>query len=106
MRLVLRTLATGAGAGLLLLGLAGPAAAHAPHRASPAHQGSGQVLANGQNHGPYSTTTIGLVCSGAPASYGLETAHHGPDSGTAGKGDGCYQADGPPGRDLAHAPII
>jgi hypothetical protein len=25
-----------------------------------------------------------------PAGYGLETAHHGPDAGTPGKGDGCY----------------
>jgi hypothetical protein len=26
----------------------------------------------------------------------VETAHHGPDSGDAGKGDGCYGADASP----------
>lgn len=75
---------------LTALGAAG-AAAHP-------HQANGQVIANGQNHGPYSST--GLVCGGDPAAYGLETAHHGPDSGTPGKGDGCYQLDSmPPGSD-------
>ena len=70
-----------------------PAAAH-PHTAGP----NNQVIANGQNHGPYSAT--GKTCGGDPAAYGLETAHHGPDSGTPGKADGCYQLDSmPPGSD-------
>ncbi len=62
------------------------------------HTANSQVIANGQNHGSYSPT--GEVCGGDPAAYGLETAHHGPDSGTPGKGDGCYQVDSmPPGSD-------
>jgi hypothetical protein len=68
----------------------GFAAAH-PHEASKAHQGEGQVIANAQNHGAY---VSGEVCGGDPAAYGLESAHHGPDSGTPGKADGCYQLDG------------
>lgn len=76
---------------------AGSVSAH-PHRAN------GQVIANGQNHGPYSPA--GVVCGGDPAAYGLETAHHGPDSGVAGKADGCYQLDSmPPGSD-DHNPAI
>jgi hypothetical protein len=62
-----------------------------PHRASKAHQGDGQFLANRQNHGAYES---GVVCGGDPAAYGLESAHHGPDSGTPGKADGCYRIDG------------
>lgn len=62
------------------------------------HTANGQVIANGQNHGPYSPA--GVVCGGDPAAYGLETAHHGPDSGAPGKADGCYQLDSmPPGSD-------
>lgn len=62
------------------------------------HTANGQVIANSQNHGPYSAT--GETCGGDPAAYGLETAHHGPDSGTRGKADGCYQLDSmPPGSD-------
>lgn len=62
------------------------------------HEANGQVIANGQMHGTFSST--GEVCGGDPAAYGLETAHHGPDSGTPGKGDGCYQVDSmPPGSD-------
>lgn len=62
------------------------------------HTANGQVIANGQSHGAYSAT--GEVCGGGSAAYGLETAHHGPDSGTPGKGDGCYQLDSmPPGSD-------
>jgi hypothetical protein len=49
------------------------------------------TLANGQNHGPF---VNGVSCGGDPAAYGLETAHHGPDAGTAGKADGCYQTTG------------
>lgn len=74
-----------------------PAFAH-PHVADPAHQGDGQVLANSQNHGPFSGE--GVTCGGDPAAYGLESAHHGPDSGNPGKADGCYQVDSmPPGTD-------
>ena len=83
-----------------LAGTAVPAAAH-PHDAN------GQVIANGQNHPAFIS---GLSCesngpAGAipigPAWYGLETAHHGPDAGTAGKADSCYQTTGsvPPGQD-------
>lgn len=75
----------------------------------PLKTGQGEVvyLANGQNHprfvavgdgtfescesyGPIPGSEIG------PAWYGLETAHHGPDSGDPGKADGCYVADGNP----------
>ncbi len=90
----------------LLVATAAPVAAH-KHYAGPAHHGAGQVLANGQWHprfvsnndgtfsscvsyGPIGTNPIG------PAWYGLETAHHGPDSGAPGRGDGCYTADGNP----------
>jgi len=77
--------------------LAGPALAH-EHEAQPAHDGAGQELANGQLHGPFNAS--GVTCSGDPAAYGLESAHHGPDSGTPGKADGCYQVDSmPPGTD-------
>src|ERR671919_1251032 len=83
-----------------LLG-AGMAAAH-PHEVStPGHD---QVIANGQNHPGFVTDSeAGVItaCEGVnepadtgPAGYGLETAHHGPDSGTRGKADGCYQRDG------------
>jgi len=85
-----------------LLGVVAPALAH-PHQASVAHQGEGQQLANGAKHGPY---TAGLTCGGDAAVYGLETAHHGPDSGTPGKSDGCYQIDGTsPGMDVANPGI-
>lgn len=63
---------------------------------------NGQVLANGQNHPAFdpvtftSCVTNTLLPGYGPAWYGLETAHHGPDSGDAGKGDGCYQADSTP----------
>ena len=76
-------------ASLAILGsLAGaiPAAAH-PHII----EGNGQVIANGQLHGPF---TAGVSCDGDPAAYGLESAHHGPDAGDPGKSDGCYQTTG------------
>jgi len=80
-----------------MLSLALPALAH-PHEADPAHQGDGQELANGQLHAAFSAD--GTTCGGDPAAYGLESAHHGPDSGTPGKADGCYQVDSmPPGTD-------
>ena len=91
----------------LLLGMAAPAAAHT-HVAENGQAGDGQVLANGQNHprflsngdGTYSSCeSYGPIPGNSIGSawYGLETAHHGPDSGDAGKGDGCYMADGSPG---------
>ena len=85
-----------------LFGAVGTASAH-PHKVAPAHQGSGQVLANEANHAPF---VAGVTCGGDSAAYGLETAHHGPDSGTQGKGDGCYQIDGTvPAQDVA-SPVI
>jgi hypothetical protein len=62
------------------------------------------TLANGQLHGPF---VNGVSCGGDPAAYGLESAHHGPDAGTAGKADGCYQTTGSvaPGADVA-SPVI
>jgi hypothetical protein len=85
------------------LAISGPASAH-PHQVSVAHHGAGQVIANGQNHGPFAN---GVSCGGDPAAYGLETAHHGPDAGTPGKADGCYQTTGgvPPAEDVAN-PVI
>lgn len=81
------------------LWLPGAALAH-PHVVST----SGQELANGQNHGPF---VNGTSCGGDPAAYGLETAHHGPDAGTSGRADGCYQTTGsvPPGQDVTN-PVI
>lgn len=84
--------------------LAGPAAGAHPHVvANPSH---GQVLANGQNHPGFQPTDadgLRLSCAGTlepadsgPAGYGLETAHHGPDAGGPGKGDGCYATLGDP----------
>ncbi|HUQ79295.1 MAG TPA: hypothetical protein VM427_10565 [Patescibacteria group bacterium] len=90
-------------AAALALAIGGPVSAH-PHRVSVAHQGDGQVLANGQLHGPF---VNGVSCGGSPAAYGLETAHHGPDAGTPGNGDGCYMTTGgvAPGQDVAN-PVI
>ena len=68
------------------LALAAPAAAH-PHQVAVAHHDAGQVIANAQNHAPFIN---GQSCGGDPAAYGLETAHHGPDSATRGRADGCY----------------
>ena len=68
------------------LGFTGQTAGAHPH-----HTRNGQVIANGQNHGPY---RAGVSCGGDPAAYGLETAHHGPDAGTPGKADGCYRTTG------------
>lgn len=90
-------------AGLSTVATAAPAQAH-PHETSVAHQGDGQELANGAVHGSYSST--GLTCGGDPAVYGLETAHHGPDSGTPGKGDGCYQLDSMPASSDQANPVI
>jgi hypothetical protein len=89
-----------------------PALAH-QHEAVNGHQGDGQVLANGQNHPVFIS---GVSCDSYPAAaggpvgpawYGLETAHHGPDAGDSGRGDGCYQTTGsvPPGQDVANPAI-
>jgi len=79
------------------LAAAGGGFAHS-HAAENAHQGAGQVLANGQNHPAFvngeSCDTFTLLPGYGPAWYGLETAHHGPDAGDPGKGDGCYQIEG------------
>ena len=92
-----RRLVSLVGAVALVLAIAGPAAAH-PHTAR------GQVVANGQTHGPF---VNGISCGGDPAAYGLETAHHGPDAGTAGKADGCYMTTGgvAPGLDVQNPSI-
>jgi hypothetical protein len=80
---------------LAVLGAA-TASAHPHFVPNPNHD---QVIANGQNHPGFVVDSEGLItmCEGVlepadsgPAGYGLETAHHGPDAGTAGKGDGCY----------------
>jgi hypothetical protein len=98
-----RAVMTLAGALGALALTAGPAAAH-PHQVSVAHQGGGQVIANAQNHAPF---VNGVSCGGEPAAYGLETAHHGPDAGTPGNADGCYQTTGgvPPSQDVSN-PVI
>ena len=79
------------------LAAANVAFAH-PHAAERAHKGLGQLIANGQNHPAF---FMGESCESfthlpgyGPAWYGLETAHHGPDAGTPGKGDGCYLIEG------------
>ena len=63
---------------------------------------NGQVLANGQNHAPFTlvageddTDPVFRIesCGGDPAAYGLETAHHGRDL-EPGRGDGCYETWG------------
>ena len=74
-------------ASLAALAIANVASAH-PHQAEPAHGGTGQVIANSQNHAPF---VNGVTCGGDPAAYGLESAHHGPDAGTPGNADGCYE---------------
>lgn len=81
-----------------------PASAHEAHQVNPSGEHP-QVLANGQNHGPF---LAGESCGGAPSAYGIETAHHGPDAGISGKadGDGCYKVDGSaPGSDITN-PVI
>jgi hypothetical protein len=84
--------------------MVGGAAAHS-HKVN---EGTDQerLIANGQNHPAFvfdavtgkwvSCTTNTLLPGYGPAWYGLETAHHGPDSLAPGKGDGCYAADANP----------
>ena len=104
-RALSRVVTVAATGGLVLLGLAAPAAAH-PHQVSVAHGGAGQVLANGANHGAYTVTADGReACGGDPAAYGLESAHHGPDAGTPGKADGCFEVTGTPATDVTN-PVI
>jgi hypothetical protein len=84
--------------------LVGPAAAFAHPHTIVIDGVTVAVLANAQNHAPF---VNGVSCGGDPAAYGLETAHHGPDAGTPGNGDGCYQTTGsvPPAADVAN-PVI
>jgi hypothetical protein len=102
-----RTLIGSVAVGALVLAGAVPVAAH-EHSAENGQAGAGQVLANGQNHPRFMPNGDGTFSScesygPVPGSsighawYGLETAHHGPDSGDPGRGDGCYMADGSPG---------
>lgn len=88
-------------AALGLLAVSTAAVSAHPH----AIGGNGQVIANGQNHYAFvaqgdgtflSCDTFTALPGLGPAWYGLETAHHGPDSGDAGRGDGCYLADASP----------
>lgn len=86
----------------VVVALAVPAAAHAPHHVKLGNGGQ-QVLANGANHGAVDKTSepgSALFCLDAGESgegetlsgvmYGIETAHHGPDTGEPGLSDGCY----------------
>jgi hypothetical protein len=98
----LRRAGAAAATALLTLALgAGSVAAHSHVIGS-----NGQVIGNGQNHPGFvfdaetgkwvSCLTNTLLPGFGPAWYGLETAHHGPDSLGGGKGDGCYAADADP----------
>lgn len=103
-RRTLRRVQVVLGAILLVGAFANPALAHR-HQAEPA-PGEGPFLANGANHPafmdededgkPESCESYTLPPDFGPAWYGLETAHHGPDSGDPGKGDACYEADASP----------
>lgn len=92
-----------------LLAVASPGLAH-PHVVIRGN-GDERVLASGQNHPQFiagkSCEGVGTATGVGPAWYGLETAHHGPDAGTKGKRDGCYQTTGsvPPGQDVK-SPVI
>ena len=88
---------------ILALGASSVAAhSHVVNQGTPQEH----VIANGQNHPAFvfdaatgkfvSCLTNTLLPGFGPAWYGLETAHHGPDSLTPGKGDGCYAADASP----------
>lgn len=86
----------------LVLGVAGPAAAH--RHAVTTGSGTTVYLANGGNHTPFVKDadselrrSCGVLAGGMQhnAAYGLETAHHGPDV-EPGRGDGCYTIDGSP----------
>lgn len=84
-----------AGAALLLS--AQLVQAHVHHTEKNPHHD--QPLANGQNHPGFVDIGGGFIasCEGVaepptsgPSWYGMETAHHGPELGDAGAGDGCY----------------
>jgi len=88
-------------AAVMILAVSASAVAAHPHTIGR----NGQVIANGQNHYGFVMQTDGtfLSCDTftplpnlGPAWFGLETAHHGPDSGAPGRGDGCYLADASP----------
>lgn len=79
---------------VLAAAAAAPSAALAHVHSVTTGNGTHQNLANGQNHAPFVNNVSCVVVD--PAGYGLETAHHGPDSGTPGAADTCYQRDGAP----------
>jgi hypothetical protein len=98
-----RALLALATAAMLLTFAAGTVAAHS-HKVNEGTDRE-RLIANGQNHyafvlqadGTYLTCdTFAALPNVGPAWYGLETAHHGPDSGDPGRGDGCYLADASP----------
>jgi hypothetical protein len=102
---VRRTTATALSGALLTLALSAVGASahsHVVNQGTP-HE---HVIGGGQNHPAFvfdaasgkwvSCDTNTLLPGFGPAWYGLETAHHGPDSLTPGKGDGCYAADASP----------
>ena len=87
-----------------------PALGHSHRAANSPH---GQLLANGQNHPAFrfiggglveSCIEYGLLSGYGDAWFGLETAHHGPDQGTAGRGDECFVTDGVPTTGLGGRP--
>ena len=89
----------------VLLAALGPASTATAHKHYvTAGNGEKVIIAGGQNHNAFVPQADGTYLScdttplpdTGPAGYGLETAHHGPDTGTPGKGDGCYQMDGAP----------
>jgi hypothetical protein len=89
------------GAAVMLLAVSVSAVSAHPHTIGR----NGQVIANGQNHYGFvmqadgtflSCDTFTPLANLGPAWFGLETAHHGPDSGAPGRGDGCYLADSSP----------
>jgi hypothetical protein len=102
---------------VLLVFVLGVSTASAHLHTVTAGNGTEVTIADGQNHpGPVfnAETNQWELCEGVnepansgPAGYGLETAHHGPDQGTPGKGDGCFALDGHPADpDLDRNPAI
>ncbi len=84
---------------------AGPAAAHGPHHVKLGN-GEQQVVANGKNHGVvvrsaglatfcFDEGPVGTQPPLSGASYGIETAHHGPDVERGGFSDGCFVTTNP-----------
>lgn len=73
--------------------------AHVPHHIEK----NDQIIANGQQHPAFQNIDgLWTSCEGfgepfgsvGPSWYGIETAHHGPDAGTAGRVDDCYAVPG------------